>query len=111
MPPGVMNSRGPPDGLQRVWGSNKFASRYWYRARAHGWKGTSLSLGFPGNGGPENAPRPWPSLISGSVSGSASIGRPFGTQMPFSPAGMPSLTRPSGQRGVGFDGGAGGRRF
>ena len=69
-PYGVMNSRGPPDALQRVCGSSrsKFACLYSYKARAQGWKGTSVIFGLV-----ESPPGPAAIMLSGLL---ASCARP-----------------------------------
>src|SRR5262245_31854307 len=71
-------------------------------ARAHGWKGTSLSVGLPGY---------WSCSRTGGApgAGSAIAKVPPATfhRPPFSPMGEPQFTAPSGQRGVGLAGAAG----
>src|SRR5919198_1063516 len=101
-PYGVMNSRGPPDALHRVCGSSrsKFAWRAACSARAQGWNGTASSVMLSGR---------WlvgfaRLTLFGFID---SCTMPGGVQMPFSPGGGPRFTRPSGQRGVGFEGGGG----
>src|SRR5215510_13798259 len=99
-PYGVMNSRGPPDALQRVWGSSlsKFAWREEWSARAQGWNGTASSVMLSGR---------WlVGLARLTLFGlTDSCTMPGGAQIPVSPGGGPRLTRPSGQCGVGFAGG------
>src|SRR3954469_2688235 len=86
--------------MQRGCGASlpSVSNRYWTSAFAHGWNGAilSMSLGLTRNA---------PFILT---SASDRLPTPV-SQWPLPPAAGPKLTRPSGQCGVGAEGGLGAR--
>src|SRR5690242_12374503 len=97
-PYGVCQKREPPEGLQRVCGSSASVERDRYCSLKPGLNGISLTVLLVGRLGAGLTSLP--SLMLKKIDALAGP-----SQLPMS-SGVPvKLTRPSGQRGVGFGGG------